>query len=53
MDLRTAKVIVTGESSGIDYETAKLLRSHGAKGVICGRTEETIEQAAKELGDMI
>ncbi len=49
MDLKTAKVIVTGGGSGIGYETAKLLRSHGAQIVICGRNEETIEQAAKEL----
>ena len=49
MDLTTAKVIVTGGSSGIGYETAKLLRSHGAEVVICGRTQDAIEQAAKEL----
>lgn len=49
MELKTAKVIVTGGSSGIGYETAKLLRSQGAEVAICGRTEETIEQAAKEL----
>lgn len=49
MDLQTAKVIVTGGSSGIGHETAKLLRFHGAAVVICGRNEETIEQAAKEL----
>ncbi len=49
MDLKTAKVIVTGGSSGIGYETAKLLRFHGAEVVICGRTEDTIQQAMKEL----
>ncbi len=49
MDLKTAKVIVTGGSSGIGYETAKLLRFHGAKVVICGRTEDTLQQAAQEL----
>ncbi len=49
MDLKTAKVIVTGGSSGIGYETAKLLRSNRASVVICGRNEENIEQAAKEL----
>ena len=49
MNLETAKVIVTGGSSGIGYETAKLLRSHGAEVVICGRTEDTLQQAAKEL----
>lgn len=49
MDLKTAKVIVTGGSSGIGYETAKLLRVQGAKVVICGRSEDTVRQAAKEL----
>ncbi len=49
MDLKTAKVIVTGGSSGIGYKTAKLLRSHGAEVVICGRTEDTLRQAAQEL----
>lgn len=49
MDIRTAKVIVTGGSSGIGYETAKLLRMQGAEVVICGRNEEKIKQAAKEL----
>lgn len=49
MDLKTAKVIVTGGSSGIGYETAKLLRSQGAEVVICGRSEENIQQAAEEL----
>lgn len=49
MDIKTAKVIVTGGSSGIGYETAKLLRAQGAEVVICGRNEEKIQQAAKEL----
>jgi 3-oxoacyl-[acyl-carrier protein] reductase len=49
MDLKTAKVILTGGSSGIGYETAKLLRFRGAQIVICGRNEKNIKQAAKEL----
>lgn len=49
MDVKTAKVIVTGGSSGIGFETAKLLRSQGAEVVICGRNDETVQQAAKEL----
>jgi 3-oxoacyl-[acyl-carrier protein] reductase len=49
MDLKTAKIIITGGSSGIGYETAKLLRSDGAEIVICGRNEESIQKAAKEL----
>ena len=50
MDLKKAKVIVTGGSSGIGYETAKLLRSRGAEVVICGRNAENIRQAGQELG---
>lgn len=49
MDIKTVKAIVTGGSSGIGYETAKLLRSQGAEVVICGRNEEKTQQAAKEL----
>jgi 3-oxoacyl-[acyl-carrier protein] reductase len=49
MDIKTAKVIITGGSAGIGYETAKLLRSQGAEVVICGRNEENIQKAAKEL----
>ena len=49
MEINTAKVLITGGSSGIGYETAKLLRSKGAQVVICGRNKEAIEKAAKEL----
>jgi 3-oxoacyl-[acyl-carrier protein] reductase len=49
MDIGTAKVIVTGGTSGIGYETAKLLRAQGAQVVICGRTLATVDKAAKEL----
>ncbi len=49
MDIKNAKVLITGGSSGIGYETAKLLRSQGAQVVICGRNEATIQKAAKEL----
>jgi len=50
MDLKNAKVLVTGGTSGIGYETAKELIRHGAKAAICGRNKETVEKAAKELG---
>ncbi|MFP5078761.1 SDR family oxidoreductase [Pedobacter sp. JCM 36344] len=49
MDLNTAKVILTGGTSGIGYETAKLLRAKGAQVVICGRDAITVDKVAKEL----
>lgn len=50
MDLRKAKVLVTGGSSGIGYATAQLLRDRGAAVAICGRNAEAVESAANELG---
>ena len=50
MDLNTAKVILTGGTSGIGYETAKLLRANGAEVVICGRDEVTVREVSDELG---
>jgi len=50
MNLNTAKVIITGGSTGIGYETAKQLISKGAKVVICSRNKSEIEKAAQEIG---
>jgi 3-oxoacyl-[acyl-carrier protein] reductase len=50
MDLTKAKVLVTGGSSGIGYETAKQLIKSGAKTAICGRNKENLNKAAKEIG---
>lgn len=50
MNLNTAKVIITGGSTGIGYETARQLISKGAKVVICSRNKSEIEKAAKEIG---
>ena len=50
MELRDAKVLVTGGSAGIGLETARQLVSRGAKVSICGRDEERVARAGEELG---
>jgi len=43
--------LVTGGNSGIGLATAKLLNQEGAKVVITGRDESTLNQAALAIGD--
>lgn len=50
MNIKEAKVIVTGASSGIGYETAKVLREEGAEVLIVARNEERLKKSANELG---
>ena len=50
MDLSIAGALVTGGSSGIGLETARLLSERGASVVICARGEERLEEAAGEIG---
>jgi 3-oxoacyl-[acyl-carrier protein] reductase len=50
MDLNNAGVLVTGGSCGIGFETARLLRSRGARVAICARHGDKLETAAKEIG---
>lgn len=49
MDLRNAKVLVTGGSSGIGYATARTLLEAGAQVAITGRDETKLHAAAKAL----
>jgi 3-oxoacyl-[acyl-carrier protein] reductase len=49
MQLQTAKVLVTGGSSGIGRATAAALVKHGAKVAICGRDEKRLAAVAKEI----
>jgi 3-oxoacyl-[acyl-carrier protein] reductase len=50
MDIQTAKVLVTGGSSGIGLATAALLVRRGAQVAVCGRDEKRLKAAAKETG---
>lgn len=49
MNIKDAKVLITGGNSGIGKATAQLLKEKGAKVVISGRNEATLQQTAKEL----
>lgn len=49
MNINDAKVIITGATSGIGYETAKVLKKHGAQVVISGRSDAKLQKAIKEL----
>lgn len=50
MDIQTANVIITGGTSGIGFETARILKKAGAQVLISGRTQEKLDQATAELG---
>lgn len=49
MDLKNAKALVTGGSSGIGYETARCLLEAGAAVAITGRDETKLQAAASAL----
>jgi NAD(P)-dependent dehydrogenase (short-subunit alcohol dehydrogenase family) len=48
--LANKTALITGGNSGIGLATAKLFIAEGAKVVITGRNQATLEAAAKELG---
>lgn len=50
MNLKDAKIILTGGSLGIGKATAKKLIEAGAKVLITGRNEETLKASAEEIG---
>jgi 3-oxoacyl-[acyl-carrier protein] reductase len=49
MKIDTAKVLVTGGSSGIGLETARQLRMRGAEVAICGRDAARLKKAAQAI----
>ncbi|MDQ3142556.1 MAG: SDR family oxidoreductase [Bacteroidota bacterium] len=49
MNIADAKVLITGGSSGIGFETAKRLQKSGAQVVISSRNELKLKEAAKIL----
>ena len=50
MNLKDAKVLVTGGGTGIGREIARVLREAGAQVAVSGRRREVIEAAARDIG---
>lgn len=50
-NLENKVVIITGASSGIGEETAKVLARNGAKVVLSARREDRLKQLADEIGE--
>src|SRR5436190_5402917 len=48
--LRDRVCLVTGSTTGIGLETARLLAAEGARVVVTGRSPERVEQARAEVG---
>ena len=51
MELANHKVLVTGGTAGIGWESARLMAAEGAQVVISGRDRERGEAAAARIGE--
>jgi NAD(P)-dependent dehydrogenase (short-subunit alcohol dehydrogenase family) len=49
--LRGRRVVISGASSGIGLETARMLASNGAEVCLVARRADALEAAAEEIGD--
>ncbi len=49
--LKNKIAVITGGNSGIGFGIAQEFKNEGAKGVIVGRNQETLDNAAVQLGD--
>ena len=52
-DLTGKVAIVTGASRGIGRAIAEIFSREGARVMICGRKQETLEQVAQEIGSNV
>lgn len=50
MNIKEAKILITGATSGIGYTTAEVLKEQGAQVFICGRHQEKVDKACQKLG---
>jgi NAD(P)-dependent dehydrogenase (short-subunit alcohol dehydrogenase family) len=48
--LRDRVCLVTGSTSGIGLETARLLAAEGARTAVCGRDGDRVERAKRDVG---
>src|SRR6195952_2513921 len=49
--LKDKVAVITGGNSGIGFGIAQEFKNEGAKGVIVGRNQETLDKAVAQLGD--